>query len=439
MFSPTYVKNFAAVLAFSFLVSCIGGGGGNNNGDTSDVAPPNAPTTPSFRYTKSFTWADIAANKYLFPAAFPIFESDTTDIVIGVNFYHTGPNPLNGEDDPLLIKAVGSGGAALSVLSSDNGGTTHAREIVFGDFDGNDEVDVFIADHGWDTQPFPGNENQLFLQSNGQLTSASSRLPNEDNFSHGASVGDVNQDGIDDIFIINLLTDPDALLLGAASGVFQRVSLPASLTDQTQRDYLSAHIADLFDDGSPEILLGAWRTQDRARSEAVHVLGYDGTSETLSLASEFGSCTLAIFCLIQDVKTGDFNGDGRLDIVTLESQADYSDGMAISLYLQDAQNNFTKQTGSFPNFDTTQRWSKFLYVMDWDCDNDMDIVVDQMPSRGDNVYLNDGNGVFLPLTTTSEFQEWSEVTVDPVNKSVFVVWRRDTVNVELFAQGMMCN
>jgi hypothetical protein len=216
-----------------------------------------------------------------------------------------------------------------------------------------------------------------------------------------------------------------------------RITLPEALTDSTQRDYLSAHIADLFDDGSPEILLGGWATEDRDATETVHVLSFD--EDSLSLASEFGSCALATHCLIQDVKTADFNGDGRLDIATLESQADYSDGMAITIYLQNTSDEFIKSDDSFPDFDDEQSWSKFMFPMDWDCDGDVDIIVDQMPHRGDNVYLNNGSGVFASIETTSTNSTWTEVTVDPINKRIFRVWNLSTVNVELFAQGSTCN
>ena len=281
-------RRFAFIVFFSITASACFGGGGSSGTDTrNENEDATVPQQPQFYHSFARTNENGVAH---FAAAYPIFESGKTDLVIAPNFYPNSEAPENGEDDPFYIKAIDNSASVVTEITASNGGTTHAREIVFGDFNGDQLTDVFIADHGWDAVPFPGNENQLLLQENGALVDASDRLPQEDNFTHAASVADINGDGFVDVFLVN---EQDALLLGAASGTFERVFLPDALSDVSQRDYLSVHIADLDGDGEKEVILGANRIGSRS-NDTVFVLAYDTASKTFSLDDSFGHVFLTM-------------------------------------------------------------------------------------------------------------------------------------------------
>ena len=58
--------------------------------------------------------------------------------------------------------------------------TQHGRQIVIADFNGDRRNDIFVADHGYDAEPFPGRANTLVLSTaDGKLVDASGNMPPE--------------------------------------------------------------------------------------------------------------------------------------------------------------------------------------------------------------------------------------------------------------------
>lgn len=74
--------------------------------------------------------------------------------------------------------------------------TVHPRKVVLADFNGDGRNDIFISNHGWDTIPFPGEQNRLYLTNpDGSFFDATARLPQLSDFSHSADAGDIDGDG----------------------------------------------------------------------------------------------------------------------------------------------------------------------------------------------------------------------------------------------------
>jgi hypothetical protein len=74
--------------------------------------------------------------------------------------------------------------------------TVHPREIVVSDFNGDNKPDFFLADHGYDANPFPGFQNQLLLSTeSGYVNATGSSLPALIDFTHSAIAADVDGDG----------------------------------------------------------------------------------------------------------------------------------------------------------------------------------------------------------------------------------------------------
>ena len=83
--------------------------------------------------------------------------------------------------------------------------TIHPRNLYVADFDGNGTEDLIIADTGFDSDPFPGAQNTLFLQNtDGTLVDASNQLPQVSDFTHDIAIGDIDGDGDIDIYAANL-------------------------------------------------------------------------------------------------------------------------------------------------------------------------------------------------------------------------------------------
>jgi hypothetical protein len=103
------------------------------------------------------------------------------------------------------------------------------------DFNADQKPDVFLACHGYDADPYPGERNLVVLsQPNGryEVKAASADV----GFFHSASAADLNGDGLPDVVVTNS-SDPAVVyaLINKGKGVFEReprARFPASLREK---------------------------------------------------------------------------------------------------------------------------------------------------------------------------------------------------------------
>lgn len=122
-----------------------------------------------------------------------------------------GSKSIASMDDVDTVPVLGFLNRGDGTMNLDNNivredvGVVHARQwlAIDSEMDGGEEV--FIADHGTDSGSFPGVENVfLSYQQDGTLADVvTERLSDEDSYTHGASVGDLNDDGYPDLFLNN--------------------------------------------------------------------------------------------------------------------------------------------------------------------------------------------------------------------------------------------
>ena len=99
---------------------------------------------------------------------------------------------------------VNEGGYSFTVAGGDRPNNVHPREVLMADFNADGLNDFFIADHGYDEDPFPGWSNQLLLWTSEGFDEASDRLLEDPTgFTHSAAAGDVDGDGDIDILVGN--------------------------------------------------------------------------------------------------------------------------------------------------------------------------------------------------------------------------------------------
>ena len=162
---------------------------------------------------------------------------------------------------------LNNGDFSFSVAAGDRPYTVHPREVLLADFNGNGMTDVFIADHGYDADPFPGWSNQLLLWTAEGYRDATDQLPEDPTgFTHNAAVGDVDGDGDGDVDILvannggQFIAGPYFLLNdGHASFSANTSKLPEILRPGSPNDDRrpwAAEIADLDGDGYQDLLLG---------------------------------------------------------------------------------------------------------------------------------------------------------------------------------------
>ena len=206
-------------------------------------------------------------------------RSGRADVVVGPN--------LDG-----LLPTVA---IPVRVLRSAGGGTfSDATRQLFGagalpqtvwttaisavDFNRDGKLDLFLADSGNDRYPTTGATNVL-LESTaaGTYVDRSATLPSLPDYSHSAASGDVDGDGIPDIYVGNIVPPQPGtcpyLLMRKSDGTSVRVSstLPATIADCTEQ-YTAAHLVDVDNDGHADLVLGKWL----ANSAASIVLPNDG-------------------------------------------------------------------------------------------------------------------------------------------------------------------
>ena len=313
-----------------------------------------------------------------------------------------------------------------SIISSPVPVANMPREFVIADFNGDDRPDIFVACHGYDAPPFPGEPNVLLLSTvDNRLFDASSSLPAYNDFSHSVAVGDIDDDGDIDIYVGNLYGQDNILpylLLNDGSGGFTENSsrLPGSLS---LIKYTASALADMNNDGSVDLILGGWS----ADKNASMIFYNDGTGNFTDLQSRalpvgpFGAENETNV----DVIPIDLNADGRLDI--LQSQGVDPSGRSIQILIQLEDGSFTDESSSRitdnPPYDPNGGAFSFLVPIDFDGDGATDILCQLSHTSSLDepiILLNDGTGYFSTLNRGQIFegiQSWTYADVVGIPKS----------------------
>ena len=320
----------------------------------------------------------------------------------GIDFVH-----VNGMSGKLYMPEILAPGVALF------------------DFDNDGDLDVYLvqgsglpaqgsgADPGAESPQFSDRlfRNDLTMGSDGRrklrftdVTTASGiRTPG---YGMGVAAGDIDNDGWVDLYLTKF-DAPNQLLRNNGNATFSDVSRSSGADHRSWS--VSASFVDVNRDGWLDLYVGNYiryslesHTQCFGASGAVdycmpvayqplqdrlYVNQGDGTFADASvksgIAREYGPAL--------GVSTGDFNGDGWIDIYVA------NDGKENQLWLN-------KRDGTFENaallsgvaLPVTGKAEASMGVDagDFDDDGDEDLFVTELTSEGSNLYVNDGSGLF---------------------------------------------
>ena len=270
----------------------------------------------------------------------------------------------------------------------------HPREIVIADFDGDARPDIFVADHGMDTDPFPGYQNTLVLSApGGKLVDATAKLPQRDDYTQSATAADIDADGDVDLYVGNMGGEGEeapGILLNDGTGGFTLAEgrLPPEQTNLQLNWYGSCQFADVSNDGSPDLILGQG---DPNRYS--HVLTNDGTGHFTRLATPLPPTIFFPIHGIMDIKASDISGDGYLDLLLIDTRNTYI-GRYIQILINNRDGTFVDETSTRISQTYHDGWLVYLQLLDLNYDGHVDFVARQMTGPGPLLYLNDGRGVF---------------------------------------------
>ena len=354
------------------------------------------------------------------------------DLIILGNDYPDGQSTSYSPQPGRVLLGDGDGGftvAPSELYPVDTLNTVHPRNVPFGDLNGDGRLDMFVADHGWDADPWPGEQNRLYLsRPGGGWRDATDELPQLSDFSHSAAIGDVRGRGVIDIIVGNGYPGQNGILPyallndGHGSFVLERAILPVGPGETM--DANSAHVfpgtvlTDLDSDGLPELIVTA-----DAGHPYPHHKNHNSTifwnrsgafSETyktvLPKPAPFVDSHIDLHAASIDV-----DGDGVQDLIVVGTQGDpFYDGWFVQLLMNRGDGTFIDETssrlraaqwfGGSAGEETGAPWARWVEVLDFNGDGVSDFAVapvsggqERLPQNHPLIWLNDGSGRFAAL------------------------------------------
>jgi hypothetical protein len=280
--------------------------------------------------------------------------------------------------------------STTGILLGNGDGTFQAREdyqtgrapfsIATGDFNGDGKLDLVTAN--W-FGSLPGYTNQgtvsvLLGVGDGSFPS---RMDYGAGYNPGAVVvGDFNRDGRPDLGVVNYCgSDPNcdgpgsvSILLGNGDGTFQ-----AHMDYPVGKGSAWAAVADFNRDGIPDLAV----TNGGDNTVSILLGNGDGTFQPpVNYATAAGPAGVAV---------GDFNGDGAADLAVADFGNQY--GATVSILLGNGDGTFRGEvayaTGLAP---------LGVAVGDFNRDGRVDLVVADSGSSSVSILLGNGDGTFQP-------------------------------------------
>jgi hypothetical protein len=389
---------FGPALLLATLFGCGSDGGTNPDGENpvtdSGITPSaNADLGSSYENAKADIWIGYSAlprpGGALLGDAIAYLDADgdgDTDVFLGTGeFLNAGEVP----SEVFLNDGANSFTFDTGPFGGDMPPATHARKSLAADFNGDALTDLFVLDHGFDSDPFPGSVPKLIIQNTaGAFTW--SKLTAQTGFHHGGAAADIDNDGDVDVFVGGF--DP-FFYVNDGAATFTKVD---DRFDGSIDKVFTAELIDVDEDGFVDLLVGA---HERDGDQTSVYWGSSTGSYTSGLRTIVPS--VASMGAVLDIEAEDVDSDGDRDLIVNRTRdgddganSGFYQGRRLQLVLQGGSRTFTDVTFSQiddPGTDV-DAWLPWLRARDVDTDGDLDIVGDNM-DRG-FFYLNDGNGHF---------------------------------------------
>ncbi|HZJ00875.1 MAG TPA: VCBS repeat-containing protein [Gemmatimonadaceae bacterium] len=247
--------------------------------------------------------------------------------------------------------------------------SAHGPPLAVADLNGDRLDDAFVGDS-------PGHPAKIFLQKkDGTFAESNAQTSLEADKAHddwGALFFDANGDGKPDLYVASggyplapsssLLQDRLYINRGNGELVRDSAALPRMLTSTS-----AVRAADFNGDGKPDLFVGGTFTPRSYPSPTrSYLLRNDGNGRFTDVTAQLAPELVNPGGMIRDAVWVDFNGDGRVDLVTA------GEWMPVEFYRNEGSrfSNVTKSTGLPP----MRGWWFSLATGDFDKDGKPDIV-----------------------------------------------------------------
>lgn len=296
-----------------------------------------------------------------------------------------------------------------SIFGNDVPGLVQPRKALTGDFNSDGRPDIFVAGHGWDFPPWPGEPPLLLLSSESGLRKAPG-LEDVVGYHHGAASADIDNDGDLDIFLPAF--GSSTVLRNDGKGVFTREEVQEGSGAHT------VELVDVDDDGYVDLLLASYEDQGNPTTIfwGSRSGNYTGSNKTiLPAVPEYGT--------VVDIDVGDLDGDGNKDLVLSRTgSTQFYKGYHIQVLAGRQGRRFVADDRGVrieAGTDPGGVWFSWLRLEDINGDGHLDILVDDdytRDGRGDFAisWINDGSGQLKgPVNTTSFVPPLQPYLADP--------------------------
>jgi uncharacterized repeat protein (TIGR01451 family) len=335
--------------------------------------------------------AESGAVDFAPPKTYPVGASPTA-VVVG---------DFNG-DGKSDLAVLNSGSRSVSILlGNGKGGFQPARNFDVGgdnptsvsvaDFNGDGKLDLAIAIPG--DIPAPPTTFSSCTQSsvnlmlgNGDGTfQAARRAVTVDSSNLSLTVGDLNGDAKTDLVVLRSQRDPacpvggGTIFLGSGDGSFQTAGEIAAAAPVL--------VADFNGDGKADLLAGA----------SILLGNGDGTFQPPLVFSLPSSCGLFCFVIYPSFVTGDFNGDGKPDLAIAQGTKRCVDSCGAFPYNFSTLIMLGNGDGTFQKATSVGSGGSFLLSGDFNGDGKLDVIGAPTVFSGSSLFyllLGKGDGTF---------------------------------------------
>ncbi len=271
----------------------------------------------------------------------------------------------------LLNEGAGTFAAAVTYPSTPWGG------LAPGDFNGDGKLDLAVAGCNMDSGTCPGSVGILFNEGDGVFSTQTVSYP-VGNFPTAPAVADFDEDGRLDLAVANDFDGTASVLMNQGGGIFG-----PQVTYAVAWLPIAIAAGDLDADGKPDLAVASDVTNGGIGVVCILLNeGGGGFSPQVTYSAGYGLGAMAL---------GDFSGDDRPDIVTASNGIQGTGVNVVNVLLNQGDGTF-----SAPVTYAASGTPRSLAVGDFNGDGRLDLLVVGEYGNSLAVLLGQGDGTFAP-------------------------------------------